>query len=546
MNKEHAWKILESQQVRMKQIHLSDLFAADSQRFESFSLKFKDILVDFSKNHINKETLQQLLDLARACGLKEERDRLFSSEHVNSTEDRAAMHMALRHRSSKPVMVDGKDVMPDVRSVLVQMAEFCHAVHSGDWRGSTGKKIENVVSIGIGGSDLGSDMAIKSLQAYAIPGIKIHCVSNVDPSHLARTLCDIDPETTLFVIISKTFTTLETMTNARHARLWLLDSGCSEASIVHHFVAVSTNTQAVADFGIDPKNMFQFWDWVGGRYSMWSAVGLPIALSIGMPRFEEMLEGAYEMDRHFLETDFNKNIPVILALLGVWYINFWGATTHAVIVYSQQMSQFPTFLQQLVMESLGKSVTHDGRAVDYLTSPVTWGNSGTNSQHAFFQMIHQGTQMIPADFLAPARNSDGTTEQQQQLISNFIAQTEALMKGKSLQTVEQELAMDGQSPGKISQLAPHKVFPGNKPTTSILFEKITPATLGSIIAMYEHKTYVQSVIWNINAFDQWGVELGKHLAAKVLDELGGDNALLTHDGSTNGLIRYARAMAEKT
>ncbi|MDH5552537.1 MAG: glucose-6-phosphate isomerase [Nitrosomonas sp.] len=546
MKKDHAWKALEYQQVRMKQMHLAEMFATDPQRFESFSLQFKDILVDFSKNHINKETLQQLLDLARACGLEKERDRLFAGEHVNSTEDRAAMHMALRHRSSRPVMVDGKDVMPEVRSVLVQMGEFCHAVHSGDWRGFTGKKIENVVSIGIGGSDLGSDMAIKSLQAYAVPGIKVHCVSNVDPSHLSRTLHDLTPETTLFIIISKTFTTLETMTNARHARLWLLGSGCAETDIMRHFVAVSTNTRAVVDFGIDPKNMFQFWDWVGGRYSMWSAVGLPIALSIGMSHFEEMLEGAYEMDLHFLETGFDKNIPVILALLGVWYINFWGASTHAVIVYSQQMYQFSAFLQQLVMESLGKSVTHDGKAVSYSTSPVTWGKPGTNSQHAFFQMIHQGTQIIPTDFLAPACNVDGTAEQQQQLISNFIAQTEALMKGKSQQIVEQELSMDGQSSCIISRLAPHKVFPGNKPTTAILFEKITPATLGSIVAMYEHKTFVQSVIWDINAFDQWGVELGKHLAEKVLDELGGSDKQLAHDSSTNGLIQYARSLAKKT
>ncbi|TZF85790.1 glucose-6-phosphate isomerase (plasmid) [Pedobacter sp. BS3] len=516
-------------------VHLRDLFAGDAGRFEKFSLAFEDILVDYSKNRVNDKTIALLIQLARECGLQDAIEAMFSGEKINETEGRPVLHVALRNRSNTPVYVDGKDVMPDVNRVLKQMEIFSAAVISGDWKGYTGKAITDVVNIGIGGSDLGPVMVTEALKAYK-NRLNMHFVSNVDGTHIAETLKNVDPETTLFLIASKTFTTQETMANAHTARNWFLGHGAAEADIAKHFVALSTNEKAVSAFGIDTKNMFEFWDWVGGRYSLWSAIGLSIALSIGFENFSELLAGAHAMDNHFRSSNFEENIPVILALLGIWYNNFFGAESQAILPYDQYMHRFAAYFQQGDMESNGKYIDRSGHVVDYQTGPIIWGEPGTNGQHAFYQLIHQGTKLIPADFIAPAQSHNPLGQHHVMLLSNFFAQTEALMNGKTAEEVVLELAAAGKSEKEIRFLTPFKVFEGNRPTNSILVRKITPYTLGSLIAMYEHKIFTQGIIWNIFSFDQWGVELGKQLAGKILPELQEDGPVDTHDSSTNGLI----------
>jgi len=517
---------------------MHDLFAADPQRFAKYSLVFKDTLLDYSKNRITEETLSLLFALARQADLKTWVERMFSGEKINVTEHRAVLHVALRNRSNRPVLVNGVDVMPEVNRVLAQMKAFTESVRSGDWKGYTGKTITDIVNIGIGGSDLGPVMVCEALRPYAKPGLRAHFVSNVDGTHIAETLKRLTPETTLFIIASKTFTTQETLTNAHAARAWFLKAARDETTVAKHFVAVSTNGKEVAKFGIDTRNMFAFWDWVGGRYSLWSAIGLPIALYIGMDNFEELLAGAHDMDEHFRSAPFEKNMPVILALLGIWYNNFFGAQTHAILPYDQYLHRFPAYFQQGDMESNGKSVTRDGEFVDYSTGPVIWGEPGTNGQHAFYQLLHQGTSLIPADFIAPIETHNPIGDHHRILLSNFFAQPEALMKGKTEHEARAELVQAGMSGAALEKLLPHKVFAGNKPSNSILLKKITPRSLGTLIALYEHKIFVQGVIWNINSFDQWGVELGKQLAQKILPELEGAAQVTSHDSSTDGLINY--------
>ncbi|MBI4825166.1 MAG: glucose-6-phosphate isomerase [Nitrospirae bacterium] len=531
-----AWKKLAGHYQSMKGRHMKDMFADDPERFNAFSLRFEDILIDYSKNIINKETVALLIELAEEAGLKNAIEDMFSGEKINETEGRAVLHTALRNRSNRPVRVDGKDVMPEVNAVLKQVEDFSGKIISGKWRGYTGKAITDIVNIGIGGSDLGPVMVTEALKPYRKPNIMPHFVSNIDAAHITETLRKLSPETTLFIIASKTFTTQETMTNADTARRWLLSAAKDEVAIKKHFVAISTNKEEVIKFGIDPENMFIFWDWVGGRYSLWSAIGLSISCSIGFENFTELLEGAQEMDIHFRETPFDRNIPVILGLLGIWYINFFGAETEAVLPYDQYMHRLPAYLQQACMESNGKSIGRDGNEVAYQTGQVIWGEPGTNGQHSFYQLIHQGTRLIPCDFLAPAISHNPVGGHHNILLSNFFAQAEALMKGKTKEEVLAELKASGKSDEEIERLAPFKVFSGNKPTNSILFKKLTPRTLGSLTAMYEHKIFTQGVIWNIFSFDQWGVELGKQLANKILPELAGDNQITSHDSSTNGLI----------
>lgn len=533
-----AWKKLAAHAEEMKKVHMRDLFADDPQRFDKFSLHFGDTLVDYSKNILTEETRDLLLDLARERDVQGWTDRMFAGEKINNTEGRAVLHTALRNRSNRPVVVDGHDVMPDVNRVLAQMRSFTESVRSGEWLGSTGKPITDVVNIGIGGSDLGPVMVSAALTPYGRDKIHMHFVSNVDGTHMVETLRHLSRETTLFVIVSKTFTTQETITNARTARDWFLTRGGSKTAVAQHFVAVSTNAKAVSAFGIDTANMFEFWDWVGGRYSLWSAVGLSIALYLGMDHFEELLEGAHEMDEHFRTTPFEENIPVILAMLGVWYNNFFDADSHAMLPYDQYMHRFSAYFQQGDMESNGKRVTRSGKTVDYSTGPIIWGEPGTNGQHAFYQLIHQGTKLIPCDFLAPVETKNPVGRHHPMLLSNFFAQTEALMVGKTEEEVREELKAEGLSGEALEALVPHKVFPGNKPTNSILFQKLRPKTLGSLLSMYEHKIFVQSVIWDLNAYDQWGVELGKQLARKILPELDDFEDTTTHDASTNGLINY--------
>lgn len=538
-----SWKALNEQFNKSKGIHLKDLFQNDPTRFDKFHARFEDILVDYSKNNITEEILNTLIALAEECNLKSAISSMFSGEPINETENRAVLHTALRNRSNNPIFDAGKDVMPKVNAVLDQMKAFCSKVHSGDWKGYTGKPITSIVNIGIGGSDLGPYMVTEALKAYANPSITSFFVSNVDSAHIAETLKKIDPETTLFLIASKTFTTQETMTNAFTARRWFLNSAEEEEDISKHFVALSTNEQKVVEFGIDQNNMFQFWDWVGGRYSLWSAVGLSIALNVGYDNFEELLEGAHAMDNHFQKEPFESNIPVILALVGIWYNNFFGAESEAVLPYSQHMHAFPAFLQQLNMESNGKSVDRDGNPVDYQTGPIIWGEPGTNGQHAFYQLIHQGSKLIPCDFIAPAKDHHNIGDHHPKLLANFFAQTEALMNGKSKEVVKKELKHTGElTDEEIDKLIPFKVFEGNKPTNSILFEQLTPRTLGSLLAMYEHKVLAQGIIWNIFSFDQWGVELGKQLANQILPELDGDETITSHDGSTNALINAYKKM----
>ncbi len=533
-----SWKNLQAHFNTIEHAQMRDLFKKDEKRFEKFSLEFNNILVDYSKNRITEETLSLLQSLAKERNLKEAIEAMFTGKKINNTENRAVLHTALRNRSNNPILVDGEDVMPGINAVLEKMKGFCEKVRSGAWKGYTGKAVTDIVNIGIGGSDLGPYMVTESLKPYAQKGLNIHFVSNVDGTHIAETLKKINAETTLFIVASKTFTTQETLTNAESAKRWFLESAKDEAAVAKHFVALSTNAKAVSAFGIDTNNMFEFWDWVGGRYSLCSAIGLPIAVYIGFDNFEKMLQGAHDMDVHFRNADFDKNIPVILALLGVWYNNFFGADSHAILPYDQYMHRFAAYFQQGDMESNGKGVTKAGETIDYSTGPIIWGEPGTNGQHAFYQLIHQGTKLIPCDFLAPVQTQNPIGDHHEKLLANFFAQTEALMKGKTAIEAQSELIAAKLPDAEIESLTPHKVFSGNRPTNSIFFKKLTPATLGSLLAMYEHKIYVQSVIWDVNAFDQWGVELGKQLANKILPELKSGDKITSHDASTNGLIEF--------
>jgi len=536
-----AWQALEAHYNDMKDVHMRDLFSQDNKRFDQFSITFNDMLFDYSKNIMTDETKKKLIALAKERGLEDMRDRMFSGERINNTENRAVLHTALRNRSNRPVMFDGEDVMPKINHVLQRMRDFTESVRSGEWKGCTGKRITDIVNIGIGGSDLGPVMVCEALKTFSNDDLNIHFVSNVDGTQMVETLKYLSRETTLFVIASKTFTTQETLTNAHTARDWFLTRGGSKAAVAKHFVAVSTNAKAVQNFGIDPDLMFEFWDWVGGRYSLWSAVGLSVALYLGMDNFENMLSGAHDMDEHFRTTPLEDNIPVIMGLLGVWYNNFWQADSHAILPYDQYMHRFPAYFQQGDMESNGKSTTRNGDSVDYSTGPIIWGEPGTNGQHAFYQLIHQGTKLVPCDFLAPIDSKNPIGQHHMILLSNFFAQTEALMLGKTEQQVRSELEKQELDEAALEALLPHKVFQGNKPSNSILFQRLNPHTLGRLLAMYEHKIFVQSVIWDINAYDQWGVELGKQLARSILPELMFDDEVNRHDASTNGLINYYKS-----
>lgn len=538
-----AWLLLTKHQSdEMRNITMKRLFSEDADRFKKFSISFNDILFDYSKNILTPKTLQLLLQLADDCKVKEAIEKMFDGDKINETENRSVLHTALRNFGDEPVVSDGKDVMPEVRRVLQQMKTFCEKIHSGDWKGYSGKKIKYIVNIGIGGSDLGPVMVTEALKPYWVEGIQPYFVSNVDGTHIAETLKKVTPDETLFLIASKTFTTQETMTNAQTAREWFLDHCKDEGWIPAHFAALSTNEKEVKKFGIDPANMFEFWDWVGGRYSLWSAIGLSIALTIGYGNFEELLKGGYETDLHFKTTKFDKNIPVLMALIGIWYTSFFKAQTEAILPYDQYMHRFAAYFQQGNMESNGKYVDRNGSETNYATGPVIWGEPGTNGQHAFYQLIHQGTLLIPCDFIAPAITHNPIGDHHVKLLSNFFAQTEALMKGKDEAEVKEELKKEGKTAEQIKKLVPFKVFKGNKPTNSFLVKKITPKTLGNLIALYEHKIFVQGVIWNIFSFDQWGVELGKQLASKVLPELENNEKVASHDSSTNGLINAWKEM----
>ncbi|MBI5471753.1 MAG: glucose-6-phosphate isomerase [Ignavibacteriae bacterium] len=538
LTKSKPWKALQQHQKKIAAKHMRQMFARDPKRFDTFSLEACGILLDYSKNRVTQKTMSLLIDLARDARIEEWREKMFTGEKINFTEKRAVLHTALRNKSQKPVLVDGEDVMPDIRAVLAHMREFSDSVRNGEWRGYTDKPITDVVNIGIGGSDLGPVMVTEALKPYALHGLNLHFVSNVDGTHIAETLKLCNPETTLFIVASKTFTTQETITNAESARRWFVSSAKDESAIARHFVALSTNASEVSKFGIDTKNMFEFWDWVGGRYSLWSAIGLSIAIAIGFDAFDELLTGAFEMDEHFRNAPLERNMPIILALLGIWYNNFFGSETHAILPYDQYMNRFAAYFQQGDMESNGKYVSRAGKPVRYSTGPVVWGEPGTNGQHAFFQLIHQGTKLVPSDFLAPVESQNPIGDHHQILLSNFFAQTEALMKGKTAKEARAELRAVGMKEADIKSILPHKVFEGNRPTNSIMFKRLTPQTLGSLIALYEHKIFVQGVIWNINSFDQWGVELGKQLARVILPELSRDGAVTSHDSSTNGLISY--------
>ncbi|HDR1799864.1 glucose-6-phosphate isomerase [Pasteurella multocida] len=533
----NAWKALQQHHKTQRTVTIQQLFAQEKDRFTDYSLSFNnEVLVDFSKNNVTKETLGLLRQLAQECALSEAVDAMFSGAKINKTEDRAVLHTALRNRSNSPVLVDGKDVMPEVNAVLAKMKDFCHRVISGEWKGYTGKAITDVVNIGIGGSDLGPYMVTEALRPYK-NHLNLHFVSNVDGTHIAETLKKVNPETTLFLVASKTFTTQETMTNAHSARNWFLATAKDESHVAKHFAALSTNSKAVAEFGIDTNNMFEFWDWVGGRYSLWSAIGLSIALSIGFEHFEALLAGAHEMDKHFRTAPIEQNIPTTLALIGLWNTNFLGAQTEAILPYDQYLHRFAAYFQQGNMESNGKYVDRNGEVIDnYQTGPIIWGEPGTNGQHAFYQLIHQGTTLIPCDFIAPAQTHNPLADHHEKLLSNFFAQTEALAFGKTKEEVEAEFVKAGKSLDEVKEVVPFKVFTGNKPTNSILVQKITPFTLGALIAMYEHKIFVQGVMFNIYSFDQWGVELGKQLANRILPELANRETITTHDSSTNGLI----------
>lgn len=536
-----AWQALQKHFDEMKDVTIADLFAKDGDRFSKFSATFDDqMLVDYSKNRITEETLAKLQDLAKECDLAGAIKSMFSGEKINRTENRAVLHVALRNRSNTPILVDGKDVMPEVNAVLEKMKTFSQAIISGEWKGYTGKAITDVVNIGIGGSDLGPYMVTEALRPYK-NHLNMHFVSNVDGTHIAEVLKKVNSETTLFLVASKTFTTQETMTNAHSARDWFLKAAGDEKHVAKHFAALSTNAKAVGEFGIDTANMFEFWDWVGGRYSLWSAIGLSIVLSIGFDNFVELLSGAHAMDKHFSTTPAEKNLPVLLALIGIWYNNFFGAETEAILPYDQYMHRFAAYFQQGNMESNGKYVDRNGNVVDYQTGPIIWGEPGTNGQHAFYQLIHQGTKIVPCDFIAPAITHNPLSDHHQKLLSNFFAQTEALAFGKSREVVEQEYRDQGKDPATLDYVVPFKVFEGNRPTNSILLREITPFSLGALIALYEHKIFTQGVILNIFTFDQWGVELGKQLANRILPELKDDKEISSHDSSTNGLINRYKA-----
>ena len=536
-----AWQALQKHFDEMKDVTIADLFAKDGARFSKFSATFDDqMLVDYSKNRITEETLAKLQDLAKECDLAGAIKSMFSGEKINRTENRAVLHVALRNRSNTPILVDGKDVMPEVNAVLEKMKTFSEAIISGEWKGYTGKAITDVVNIGIGGSDLGPYMVTEALRPYK-NHLNMHFVSNVDGTHIAEVLKKVNSETTLFLVASKTFTTQETMTNAHSARDWFLKAAGDEKHVAKHFAALSTNAKAVGEFGIDTANMFEFWDWVGGRYSLWSAIGLSIVLSIGFDNFVELLSGAHAMDKHFSTTPAEKNLPVLLALIGIWYNNFFGAETEAILPYDQYMHRFAAYFQQGNMESNGKYVDRNGNVVDYQTGPIIWGEPGTNGQHAFYQLIHQGTKIVPCDFIAPAITHNPLSDHHQKLLSNFFAQTEALAFGKSREVVEQEYRDQGKDPATLDYVVPFKVFEGNRPTNSILLREITPFSLGALIALYEHKIFTQGVILNIFTFDQWGVELGKQLANRILPELKDDKEISSHDSSTNGLINRYKA-----
>jgi glucose-6-phosphate isomerase len=539
-----AWQTLQAHSETMGKWHLRELFAQDPQRFSRFSLQLGDLLLDYSKHRITADTMRLLVDLARFADIEGWRDKMFTGEKINSTENRAVLHVALRNRSGRPIVVDGSDVMPGIETVLVKMRHFSELVRSGTWRGSTGETITDVVNIGIGGSDLGPVMVCEALKPYQKPDLRAHFVSNVDGAHLTHTLARLDPARTLFIVASKTFTTQETMTNAASARAWLTGV-LGEDAVAKHFVAVSTNAAEVARFGMDTANMFEFWDWVGGRYSLWSAVGLPIVLAVGFERFRELLEGAHEMDEHFRSAPLEQNMPVIIGLLGVWYRNFLKASTLALLPYDQHLSRFAAYFQQGDMESNGKSVRRDGSRVDYGTGPVIWGEPGTNGQHAFFQLLHQGTELIPADFLAAVESQTPLGDHHEKLLANFLAQTEALAFGKTAGEVRDELEKKEMPRATLEALLPHKVFEGNRPTTSLLYQKLTPHRLGSLIALYEHKIFVQGIIWGINSYDQWGVELGKELASRILPKLRGDETVPDHDSSTNGLISHVKRLRQE-
>jgi glucose-6-phosphate isomerase len=537
-----AWKALEQHANEMKMVHMRELFAKDADRFNKHAHFFNDIIVDFSKNIITDKTVKLLLQLASECKLRDAIEAMFEGDLINETEHRSVLHVALRNYSGKAVYSQGENVMDNVKRVQEQMRNFCQKVHSGEWKGYTGKKLKYIVNIGIGGSDLGPFMVTEALKPYWVEGIQAYFVSNVDATHIAETLKKVSPEETLFLIASKTFTTQETMTNAHTAREWFLKSAKEEQHVAKHFVALSTNEKEVTKFGIDKQNMFEFWDWVGGRYSLWSAIGLSIALTIGYDNFEQLQKGAYDVDQHFRSSEFEKNIPVLMALISLWYVNFFDAQTEAILPYDQYLHRFAAYFQQGNMESNGKSVDRNGEEVDYHTGPIIWGEPGTNGQHAFYQLIHQGTLLIPCDFIAPSQSHNAIGDHHQKLLSNFFAQTEALMNGKSEEEVEQELMKQGKTDEEIAKLTPFKIFQGNRPTNSILVKKITPHSLGELIALYEHKIFVQGVIWNIFSFDQWGVELGKQLANRILPELENEESISSHDVSTNGLINAYKKM----
>jgi glucose-6-phosphate isomerase len=554
-----TWAALKAHQQDLAPVHLRDLFALDSQRFEHFSIEASGLLLDYSKNRITSETLTLLQRLATEAKLQEWIIRLFQGENINNTEQRAALHIALRNRSNRPIKVNGKDVMPEVNAVLAKMRRFSDAVRDGEWRGSTGKSIESIVNIGIGGSDLGPAMVTKALKAYHHPRLRCYFVSNVDAAHLGETLAELDPETTLFIIASKTFTTQETLLNARSARQWLINKLGYEKAVAKHFVAISTAKEKVSEFGIDPVNMFEFWDWVGGRYSLWSAIGLPIAVMISQDNFEQLLGGAHELDKHFETAPLLKNMPVLMGLIDVWYSSFFGATTQAILPYDYTLALFPAYLQQLVMESLGKRVTRDGNSVDYPTCPIVWGAPGNNGQHAFYQLLHQGTHLVPADFIIAIESQRNLQGHQEAVLSNALAQSHALMMGRNMEETRSALEIsphllqngvnkslskeENEKFKALTQQLPHRVFPGNQPTNTLVYKKLTPYILGTLLALYEHKVFVQSVCWGINPFDQWGVELGKQVASTLLPMLQADQEKTAHqrDSSTEGLLNYIRS-----
>jgi glucose-6-phosphate isomerase len=535
------WQSLVRHYSDLKYVSMREQFALDSDRANNFLVKSGDLLLDYSKNRITKETMGKLVALAESVNMTDWIERMFSGEAINNTEGRAVLHTALRNRNNTPVMVDGEDVMIAVNAVLAQMKNFCQQVHNGQWLGYTDKRITDIVNIGIGGSDLGPAMICDTLESYGIEGMSVHFVSNVDGADLSTTLEKLDQQTTLFVVASKTFTTQETITNAQSAKSWFLKTA-KQADVAKHFVAVSTNAKAVAEFGIDTANMFEIWDWVGGRYSLWSAIGLPIALYVGMDNFERMLDGGHEMDKHFCSQPLAENMPVIMGLLGVWYINFFGAQTHAIVPYDHSLARFPSHMQQLDMESNGKVTNREGQRISYKTGPVIWGTPGTNGQHAYFQLIHQGTQLIPVDFVLPVNSHYPECDHQSILLANGLAQSEALMKGKNAEEVRTELVAEGYEGRALEALLPHKVFPGNRPSNTLLFPQLTPEMLGQLVALYEHKVFVQGVIWNINSFDQWGVELGKQLAKAILPDLEDGAEISTHDSSTTNLINLIRSL----